>query len=114
MNPPTPRSAPASVSPRREFLGRLGGGLGSVALAQLLGVDQVLGGDTAPAVGRPTGIPLAHHRPRVRRVIQLFMNGGASQMDLFDYKPELEKQHGMKLTPEMDYVSKPPPANRAR
>lgn len=99
MNPPTPRSAPASVSPRREFLGRLGGGLGSVALAQLLGVDQVLGGDTAPDVGRPTGIPLAHHRPRVRRVIQLFMNGGASQMDLFDYKPELFRRAGEKFDP---------------
>jgi len=35
-----------------------------------------------------------HHRAKVRRVVQLFMNGGVSQMDTFDYKPELEKRHG--------------------
>jgi hypothetical protein len=40
-----------------------------------------------------------HHPPRARRVIQLFMNGGASQMDLFDYKPELVKRHGEKFDP---------------
>ena len=48
---------------------------------------------TAPAGAGP------HHPPRVRRVIQLFMNGGASQMDTFDYKPELERLHGRKFDP---------------
>src|SRR5690606_23325052 len=38
-----------------------------------------------------------HHPARVRRVIQLFMNGGVSQMDTFDYKPELERRHGEKV-----------------
>ncbi|MCA9268283.1 MAG: DUF1501 domain-containing protein, partial [Planctomycetales bacterium] len=38
-----------------------------------------------------------HHRARVRRVVQLFMNGGASPMDTFDYKPELAKRHGEKV-----------------
>ncbi len=38
-----------------------------------------------------------HHAPRVRRVIQLFKNGGASPMDTFDYKPALEKYHGQSL-----------------
>lgn len=78
---------------RRDFLGRLGGGVGSVALAQLLGTDAVLGDDSS------TPLRGAHHRPRVRRVIQLFMNGGASQMDLFDYKPTLFKQAGEKFDP---------------
>lgn len=41
-----------------------------------------------------------HHRAKVRRVIQLFMTGGASPMDTFDYKPALEKLHGQKLGPE--------------
>ncbi len=40
-----------------------------------------------------------HHTPRVRRVIQLFMNGGASPMDTFDWKPELERQHGKTFDP---------------
>ena len=35
-----------------------------------------------------------HHPPRAKRVIQLFMAGAASHVDLFDYKPELVKQHG--------------------
>src|SRR5438552_3904141 len=38
-----------------------------------------------------------HHRAKVKRIIQLFMNGGASQMDTFDYKPELIKRHGQKV-----------------
>ena len=38
-----------------------------------------------------------HHRAKVRRVLQLFMNGGVSQMDTFDYKPELEKRHGQQV-----------------
>ena len=41
-----------------------------------------------------------HHVAKVRRVIQLFMTGGASPMDTFDYKPELEKLHGQKLGPK--------------
>ena len=43
-----------------------------------------------------------HHRAKVKRVIQLFMNGGASQMDTFDYKPELAKLHGQKFDPGGD------------
>src|SRR3954462_12557182 len=37
------------------------------------------------------------HQPKAKYVIQLFMNGGVSQMDTFDYKPELEKRHGQKV-----------------
>ena len=90
---------------RREFLWRFGGGLGGIALAQLLGQQGLL----AAADDRtPGGMPRAlsgllhegpHHPARARRVIQLFMNGGASQMDLFDYRPELMKRHGEKFDP---------------
>ena len=73
---------------RREFLQTLGGGFGAVALADLL----VHAGELTPG---------PHHRPRVRRVIQLFMNGGASQADLFDYKPALERLHGLPFDPGM-------------
>jgi hypothetical protein len=82
---------------RREFLWRFGGGLGGVALAHLLGEHGLLAGASVqPRAELNGGI---HHRARVKRIIQLFMNGGASQMDLFDYKPELEKRHGQKFDP---------------
>lgn len=41
--------------------------------------------------------PIRHHPAKVKRVIQVFLNGGASQMDTFDYKPELEKRHGQTI-----------------
>jgi hypothetical protein len=69
---------------RRQFLGTLGGGFGSLAFASLLSAEERNGSSSQ-------GL---HHPPRARRVIQLFMNGGASPMDTFDYKPELEKRHG--------------------
>lgn len=81
---------------RRDFLWRCGGGLGGVALAQLLGADPV------PGVPRPPGTATArppHHPARAKRVIQLFMNGGASQMDLFDYKPALFRHAGEPFDP---------------
>ncbi len=51
------------------------------------------------AASAPTGLTVPHHAPRAKRVIQLFMNGGASQMDLFDYKPALYKRAGEKFDP---------------
>lgn len=74
---------------RRDFLWRLGGGFGGVALCQLLGAKA----ETAPERTGP------HRRPAARRVIQLFMNGGASQMDLFDYKPALFAHAGKTFDP---------------
>ena len=77
---------------RRDFLGRLGTGLGGIALTALLEQEAL----ALAAAGRP-GMP--HHVPKAKRVIQLFMNGGASQCDLFDYKPELIARHGQKFDP---------------
>jgi hypothetical protein len=74
---------------RRELLGRTGGGFGALALAQLLAEDGLLADTPRPELNG--GL---HHPAKVRRVIQLFMNGGSSQMDTFDYKPELERRHG--------------------
>jgi len=68
-------------SNRRAFLGGSVGALGSLALTHLL----------AEAAG---AAPRAHHRPRADAMICLFQHGGPSQMDLFDPKPELTKQHG--------------------
>ena len=85
---------------RRELLWRLGGGLGGIALAQLLGQEQLLAGSERSVPGAlPELNGGLHHRARARRVIQLFMNGGVSQMDTFDYKPELERKHGQPFDP---------------
>jgi hypothetical protein len=82
---------------RREFLWRSGGGLGGIALAQMLGMDRLLAAQTdAHSLGNAVGL---HFAPKAKRVIQLFMNGGASQCDTFDYKPELIKRHGQKFDP---------------
>jgi len=77
---------------RRQCLWKLGGGLGGVALLHLLGRDGWLG--AAPAPDLNGGL---HHRARAKRVVQLFMNGGASQVDTFDYKPLLERWHGRRF-----------------
>jgi hypothetical protein len=81
---------------RREALWRLGGGLGGIALTEMLGRDALLAQTAAPQRELNGGL---HHRARVRRVIQLFMNGGVSQMDTFDYKPELNRRHGEDFNP---------------
>jgi len=69
---------------RRRFLWHTGGGLGGVALSHLLGAAGLLAG---PAKPRPEFNGGLHHRAKAKRVIQLFMNGGASQIDTFDMKP---------------------------
>jgi Protein of unknown function (DUF1501) len=72
---------------RRNFLLGLGGGLGTIALRDLLARE-----------GLPNR-PLPHHAPRARRVVQLFMSGAASHVDTFDYKPELIARHGQPFDP---------------
>jgi len=75
-----------------------------LALSSMLARQPIWANDSfATSIGgelqlRPDGG--LHHAPRVRRVIQLFMNGGASPMDTFDYKPALEKYHGQSLGPK--------------
>src|ERR1051326_8889342 len=86
---------------RRDFLGRFGLGLGGVALMGLLQRDARA---SAPAT-QPTpthnpygGILLApHFPPKAKRIIYLFMAGGPSQHDLFDYKPLLNQRNGQDL-----------------
>jgi hypothetical protein len=84
----------SAAGSRRDFLWRLGGGLGGTALAWMLGKDNAIAGASSP---RPTLNGGLHHPAKARRVIQLFMNGGVSQMDTFDYKPALAKRHGEKI-----------------
>jgi uncharacterized protein (DUF1501 family) len=82
---------PAIDAARRHFLARSGLALGSVALGQLLAAESAEAG--------PSGGVLKelHFQPRARRVIYLFMSGGPSQLDLFDYKPRLNDENGQEL-----------------
>src|SRR5438128_1439169 len=84
------------MTTRREFLWRFGGGLGGVALAQLLAETGALADAPQP---RPEFNGGLHHPAKAKRVVQLFMNGGVSQPDTFDYKPALETWHGKPFDP---------------
>lgn len=78
---------------RRQFLTRLG--LGSAALAHLLIRDGATA-ELAVATGQGV-LGASHFAPRAKRAIYLFMSGGPSQMDLFDYKPRLVAYNGKDL-----------------
>ena len=74
---------------RRHFLSRLSMGVGAMALGSLASAGRSV---------FPSSIDqLPHFAPRARRVIYLFQSGGPSQLDLFDYKPLLEKRNGEEL-----------------
>ena len=79
---------------RRSFLSRASMGLGAAALATLLR-PLSLSGQSLQASARRLGSP--HYTPKVKRVIYLFQSGGPSQMELFDYKPLLQKMNGEEL-----------------
>ncbi len=83
--PPSP-----AYPSRREFLRRAGGGLGLLALADLLWREQCRA--AGPLAAKPTHFP-----PKAKAVIWLFMNGGPSHVDTWDYKPELAKRDGQEL-----------------
>jgi hypothetical protein len=76
---------------RRELLARTGTGLGVLGLAGLLTPN-------AAAAGDPLAPKVPHFAPKAKHVIHLFMNGGPSQVDTFDPKPELNRRHGEKVT----------------
>ncbi len=86
-----PNQGAATLTDRRQFLEHWGGGLGWIALAQLLGRETVAA--QAPA---SSGL---HHPARAKRVVQLFMSGAASQCDMFDYKPLLIERNGQEFDP---------------
>ena len=95
INPLQTNHAPS----RRDFLRNLGSGFGSLALASLLDRDGLLGAEDSGYALSPRPAP---QRPRAKAVIQLFQNGGVSQMDLFDPKPELTKHNGQPHPEELE------------
>lgn len=79
---------PVAGLSRRQLLSRMGMGLGSIALADLV-------------AGQSGADDRTHFKPRAKRVIYLFQSGAPSQMDLFDYKPVLNQKHGTQLPEEV-------------
>ena len=88
-----------SIQSRREFLKGVAGGIGTVALSDLLTGDSL----TAASVDgvNPLAPKDPHFSPKAKHVIYMFMEGGPSQYELFDPKPALHKYDGQSLPPSM-------------
>lgn len=99
----TDRPHPQCAGSRREFLWQMGAGFTGLALSSLLEADGFPSGRAMAASPSPHSPfdPRPPHRPvRAKAVIFLFMFGGPSQVDLFDYKPELQKRDGQSIDNE--------------
>ncbi len=83
---------------RRDFLSHTATGLGGIALTHLLGRDRALANPVPirPEINpaNPNAPRAPHFAPRAKRVLMIFCSGAVSQIDTFDYKPELIKRHG--------------------
>ena len=87
-----------SLLDRRAFLGNAAGGLGSIALATLLAEERLLANEHSPIrpiidPTHPTAPRTPHFAPKAKRVLMVFCSGAISQLETFDYKPELIKRH---------------------
>lgn len=78
------------MSNRRDFLRHSAHGFGALALASLLQAEDA----PAEKLGAGAALRQWHRPPKAKRVVQLFMSGAASHLDLWDHKPELERRHG--------------------
>src|SRR6266536_4903251 len=81
---------------RRQFFSRCAMGLGSVALASMLGGRKAFAAEAA-AAGNPMAPRRPHFEARAKNIIYLFMAGGPSQLELFDYKPKLVELNGQPI-----------------
>ena len=86
---------------RRWFFKECGLGLGSIALASLLNAEKPGATGSAPRAQNPLDPRKPHFEPKAKRVIYLFMAGAPSQLDLFDYKPALQKWNGQPVPKEV-------------
>src|ERR1041384_1455325 len=84
---------------RRDFFARVGSGLASVALTQMLREDGLLAA-TGPSVD-PMSPKKPDHPPSAKSIIWLFMEGAPSHVDLFDPKPKLQEMAGQPLPDSM-------------
>ena len=94
------KSHAACTGQRREFLWQMGAGFAGLALTDLLGRDGFFahGAETKRSnYESPLSLRQPHFLPKAQHVIYLFMYGGPSQMDSWDYKPELNKRDGQSI-----------------
>ena len=104
-NSPIPQDVKSRIT-RRHFFGECRLGVGKIALASLLcGGSRALGNAASASSPLAAANPMAprfpHYAPKVKRVIYLFMAGAPSQLDLFDYKPALQKFDGQPVPAEV-------------
>src|SRR5437868_14605266 len=78
---------------RRELLGKLGGGIAGIGLADMLQRQGLLAADRSPMASKAP-----HFGAKAKAIISIFCYGGVSQVDTFDPKPELLKRQGEKMT----------------
>jgi Protein of unknown function (DUF1501) len=91
-----PATSPAAMN-RRQMLAQFAHGFGLLALGGLFAQESQAGAPVVGAAFDPLAVKPPHHPPRAKRVIFLFMDGGPSQLDLFDPKPRLTRDHGKPL-----------------
>ena len=86
---------------RRHFLQQTSQGLGGIALANLLAREGLLRADSSikPNIDpeKPFAARDSHLKAKAKKVLMIFCSGACSQLDTFDYKPELIKRHGQPL-----------------
>jgi len=99
MNPQIQRAAYLT---RRQFFSKTATGIGSIALASLLqrdGFGSLASGAAPRRMGGLEGLP--HFAPKAKHVIYLLQNGGPPHLDLYDYKPGMEKFRGQEIPPSI-------------
>src|SRR5687767_14917551 len=95
---------------RRELVWEMGGGFAGIALAGLLGGDgfsprRVAAAEKTTDLAGPLAPKKPHAPMKAKSVIFLMMNGAPSQVDTFDYKPELEKHAGQPLPEGKKFIN---------
>lgn len=99
-----------SLLDRRQFLSGTTAGLGSIALAALLNDQNLLAESASPMrpsidPAQPFAARKPHHEAAAKNVLVIFCAGACSQVDTFDYKPELIKRHGQPMPGAEDVVT---------
>jgi hypothetical protein len=89
-----------AIVARRHFLTSTASGVGLAALASLFQEEGILAAEKVASTD-PLALKPPHFAPRAKRCICIFLEGGPSQMDLFDPKPKLNELHGQKLPESM-------------
>ena len=86
----------AQFQTRRAFFGRAATGIGTAALASLLN-ERLFAANVDPSLKPHGALDAFHFAPKAKHIIYLFMSGGPSHIDLFDYKLALKQHHGEEL-----------------